>query len=257
MQVTDCRTVVEVSDEMLALIGSGPLVAGSWPQEAAAFAFEMAGADGSATLRYWAEAEGATEDALRAQVILIVARSACRRIFSQLPNREGMFHIPPKLRAIVAAVLHCPLPEPARTTLRLAKSIELLCETFILLQQGALVSARDAQLSYHDCQRIHAARQLIETRWNEKLTLDSIASACGLNRSKLARGFRDMFNTSVADVIIEQRLGEARQMLLATELPISSIGYRCGYLNNAAFTRAFSRRYGAAPSSYRSAALTA
>jgi AraC family transcriptional activator of pyochelin receptor len=45
-------------------------------------------------------------------------------------------------------------------------------------------------------------------------------------------------------------------MLLATELPISSIGYRCGYGTNAAFTRAFSRRYGMAPSGYRAASLT-
>ena len=78
-----------------------------------------------------------------------------------------------------------------------------------------------------------------------------------LNRIKLARGFGNIFDSSVADVIAEQRLGGAKQMLLATELPISAIGYRCGYLNNAAFTRAFSRRYGVAPLSFRAAALTA
>ena len=249
------RTLIEVSHEMVTLIGSGAVDAARWPEDPVAFSFDVSDAEGSATLAYDADPEA---DRLEGQLILIVSRSACRRIFTSLPEHEGVFHIPANLRAIAAAILHCPLPEPACTTLRLAKSIELLCETFLLLQQDALIpAARDAQLSYQDCERIRAARRLIEKRWNEKLTLDQIASACGINRSKLARGFRDMFDRSVADLIAEQRLGEARQMLIATELPISSIGYRCGYLNNAAFTRAFARRYGAPPSSFRAAALTA
>ena len=253
-----CRSLIEVSHEMVTMIGRGPIDPAHWPDDSVAFAFEISGPDGSATLAYDADPEADALEALDAQLILIVSRDACRRIFTALPEHEGVFHIPANLRAVAAAILHCALSEPARTTLRLAKSIELLCETFLLLQQDALIpAARDAQLSYQDCERIRAARRLIEKRWNEKLTLDQIASACGINRSKLARGFRDMFDRSVADLIAEQRLGEARQMLIATELPISSIGYRCGYLNNAAFTRAFARRYGAPPSSFRAAALAA
>jgi AraC family transcriptional activator of pyochelin receptor len=243
---------------MIALIGQGWIDPGAWPRDPVAFAFELAAPEGSATLSYFAAPEADALASLDVQLILVVSRAACRRIFTALPKHEGMFHIPPALRAIALAIVNCARPEPARTTLRLAKSIELLCETFILLQQDALIPAtRDAQLSYQDCRRIQAARRLIETRWNEKLTLDSIALACGLNRSKLARGFRDMFGSSVSDLIVEQRLGGAKQMLVGTELPISAIGYRCGYLNNAAFTRAFSRRYGVAPSSFRAAALAA
>jgi AraC family transcriptional activator of pyochelin receptor len=254
----DRRSLVEVSSEMVTLIGSGTIASPYWPDDPVAFVFELADPDGSATLSYHGAVEAEALEAIDAQLILVVAREACQRIFASLPGREGVFHIPPNLRAIATGILHCPLPEPARQTLRLAKSIELLCETFVLFHEDALIAAaRGAQLSYQDCERIRAARRIIETRWNEKLTLKSIAADCGLNRSKLARGFRDMFDSSVADLITKQRLAEARQMLIATELPISSIGYRCGYLNNAAFTRAFSRRYGVAPSSFRAAALAA
>ena len=253
-----CRSLIDVSPEMVALIGRGAVDAARWPNDPVAFAFELSRPDGSATLAYDADPQPEAVSGLEAQLILIVSRSACCRIFNTLPDHQGLFHIPPNLRAIAGSILHCALPEPARTTLRLAKAIELLCETFFLLQQDILIpAARDAQLSYRDCERIRAARRLIETRWNEKLTLDFIASTCGLNRSKLARGFRDMFNLTVADLLAEHRLGGARQMLIDTELPISAIGYRCGYLNNAAFTRAFSRRYGVAPSSFRAAALAA
>jgi SulP family sulfate permease len=40
-------------------------------------------------------------------------------------------------------------------------------------------------------------------------------------------------------------------------LPVSTIGYRCGYLNNASFTRAFSRRFGIAPTQLRHGQLAA
>jgi AraC family transcriptional activator of pyochelin receptor len=66
-----------------------------------------------------------------------------------------------------------------------------------------------------------------------------------------------MFAMSVADAIADRRLGGARQLLLATDLPVSAIGYKCGYLNNASFTRAFSRRFGQAPTQLRNARLAA
>jgi AraC family transcriptional activator of pyochelin receptor len=246
--------LIQVSPEMIALIGAGSLDPATWPEESVAFSFQVA--DPSATMAYHGLSDRAALEQVHAPLLLVVARSACLRIFGSLPA-EGVFHAPPALRAIAGAILSCNLPEPARVTLRLAKAIELLCETYQLLGQDALIStAREAQLSYGDCQRIRAARRLVETRWNEKLTLDTIAAACGLNRSKLARGFRDLFDSSVAALLAEQRLSAAQRMLLATELPISSIGYRCGYGTNAAFTRAFSRRYGMAPSGYRAASLT-
>lgn len=167
-------------------------------------------------------------------------------------------HMPTDLRAIVIALVDCRLPGPARDTLRLAKSIELLCATFEKLAADDLVAAdATGELKEVDARRIVAARRLIDERWNEKLTLDSIARACGLNRAKLTRGFRSMFDMTVADAIADMRLGGASEMLRSTDLPVSSIGYRCGYLNNASFTRAFSRRYGVAPTRYRAHRLAA
>ena len=48
-----------------------------------------------------------------------------------------------------------------------------------------------------------------------------------------------------------------RSRLAASDLPVGSIGYRCGYSNNASFTRAFSRRYGIAPTRLRALEVAA
>jgi AraC family transcriptional activator of pyochelin receptor len=95
------------------------------------------------------------------------------------------------------------------------------------------------------------ARRLIADRSGEKLTLDVIARSCGLNRSKLSKGFKTLFDCTVAQAIAEQRLESARRRLLTTDLPVSSIGYEAGYSNNASFARAFGRRFGRPPSGLR------
>ena len=103
-------------------------------------------------------------------------------------------------------------------------------------------------------ERLIEARRILTTRFDEKLTLDLISRAVGLNRAKLTQGFREVFGQTVADCLGEQRLMKAAQDLRSTSRPVSTIGYSAGYLNNASFARAFSKRFGACPTSYRRSA---
>ena len=114
-----------------------------------------------------------------------------------------------------------------------------------------------ASLSQVDMNRISAARRIVDEQWTEKLTLDQIARRCGLNRSKLSRGFREIYRCTVSEALAERRLAEARRQLLSTDLPVSLIGYRSGYLNNASFTRAFGRRFGQSPTNFRACSVAA
>lgn len=248
---------IDVSPEMIAWVGRCDNAQPTWDEPTLAFLFDWPDGAQAATLTVTQQADVTDYQCADNRLILFVCERAALRIFSALGD-NGIFLVPPEIRSIVQTLVQCDLSAEARTTLRLAKSIELLCETMRLINEDMLIPANpSASLSYSDCQRIFAARQLIEQRWAEKLTLDSIAAECGLNRSKLARGFRDLFSSSVADSLCEQRLSEARKLLAKTELPVSSVGYRCGYLNNASFARAFARRYGVAPSSYRAGAMAA
>ncbi|HUD28898.1 MAG TPA: AraC family transcriptional regulator [Novosphingobium sp.] len=252
---------IEVSPEMLTLVGSGKVGRIAPPPRAIGFTLTFGAADRPAAVRYLARPSGRTLDAdLQTRLILLVSRDACERIAGAPLSLadDSLFHVPAALRAIALAIRDCDLPDAASTPYRLAKSIELLCDLLRAHVDNALVPlGACGPLSSADTQRLLAARRVIDERWSEKLTLDIIARASGLNRGKLTRGFREMFDCTVADAISGHRLGEARQMLLATDLPISSIGYRCGYLNNASFTRAFARHFGEAPTQFRARSLAA
>lgn len=191
-------------------------------------------------------------------LVFAVSRGACRRLFGELPDPDARWYLPSDLRALGQSIVAPDSDGPAADTLRLARSIELLCQFFTALAAGRLVTV-DGQpsLSESDIARIAAARRIVDERWHEKLTLDDIARSCGINRDKLTRGFRELYHCTVAEALSERRLRQARQMLAASDLPVASIGYRCGYLNNASFTRAFSRRFGMAPTAMRRVGVAA
>ena len=248
---------IEVSPEMLTLLGEGGVGERRWPEKSVAFEFIGKAADFTFHARPTAVVLNRKGDQQR--MIFLVSRLACERVLGgklELADRES-YLLPAELRAIAAAIRDCPMSEPAALPYRLAKSIELLCELMAAHGRGELLNADSPTLSFADCQRVATARQLIEDNWRERLTLSQIARRCGLNRSKLSRGFRELYRCSVSEAIAERRLGEARRELLSTDLPVGLIGYRSGYQNNASFSRAFCRRFGIPPSDFRARGLAA
>lgn len=242
------REFVEVSPEMTLLLGTGALGAAPAPAQSIALMFDI---DCSApTLRFEAQPDCAK---LGDGLVLLIQRAAYERVGGRpLEQCESGAHLPSALRAIVIAIRECSLSGETRKIYRLGKSIELLCETIRSIDAGELVPlASEGVLSAEDTRRVIAARRIIDERWSEKLTLDGMARACGLNRAKLTRGFREVFNCTVAEALAERRLSHASRMLRTTDLPVSSIGYENGYLNNASFARAFGRRFGLSPSDFR------
>ena len=237
---------IDVSPEMLSFVGAGALPAHDWPADAIVLAF----AESPSVLTVDPQPTGA-QDWGAAGLIFVVAREAVMRLAGGVPA-AGSWHPTSALRELVLAIRDCGAPPAMGDTLRLAKSIELLCATFAAFDAGELIPTDgDGALSEHDARRMVLARRMIDDRWREKLTLDAVAQGCGINRAKLTSGFRTMFGVSVADAIAERRLGGARDLLLTTDLPVSSVGYACGYLNNASFTRAFARRFGMVPTRLR------
>ena len=235
-----------VSPEMTAVIGAVPAGAYPLPPEPVSLVFDLKGGTrASVTI-------GDSVETLDGSSVVgfFVARAAWKRLGG---GASGRFHMSNELRGIAVALRDCRMSAEPRTVYRLGKSIELLCETIAGQREGKLLPfAAEGALSIGDTRRLLVARRMVDERWSEKLTLEAIARACGLNREKLTRGFREMFDCSIGEALAERRLGHASKMLLTTDKPVSSIGYENGYLSNASFARAFSRRFGVSPSDYRS-----
>lgn len=250
------KDAVLVSHEMTTLVGAGAIPDTATPHDPVVFFFAGFAEGTSSALGY-----RPTFDLTGLEgtpLILVVARDACRRIFATEPDGAQTWHLPGALRALALAVIECEAQGEARTTLRLARSIELLCQVHAALAGRTLVPVDgDCTLSEMDVARIAHARRIIDMHWQEKLTVPALAQQAGVNRDKLVRGFRELYGTTIAEVLAERRLAEARSLLLASDLPVASVAYRCSYLNNASFTRAFTRRFGLAPTELRRVGVAA
>ncbi|MBT8311962.1 MAG: helix-turn-helix transcriptional regulator, partial [Flavobacteriaceae bacterium] len=79
----------------------------------------------------------------------------------------------------------------------------------------------------------------------------------GMSRSQLYRKFAALTDMSVYQFIITLRLEKAKELLATTHLNVSEVAYDTGFKNPAHFSRAFSEKFGYAPSQLKSAHPTA
>jgi transcriptional regulator GlxA family with amidase domain len=86
-----------------------------------------------------------------------------------------------------------------------------------------------------------------EARW----TVERLAAKSNLSRSAFAERFARRVGQSPAAYVTQLRLERAADLLLYTKEPVVVIATSTGYDSGAAFSRAFSRRYGMSPSRWR------
>jgi len=250
------KNEIHVSDEMVSYIGPGPFPAVTHPLDSVTFAFFATGQQG---LPWVAYRDAPDLDGLEESLLVFLVRAeACQRIFARPRGPSANWHLPEALHRLALSINECEGRGEARKTLRLARSIELLCQLHAHMDADDLVAIDyDTDISTRDIECIVRARRIIDQRWREKLTIPMLAREVGVNRDKLVRKFRELYGETIHDALSERRLREARTMLLSSDLPVSSVAHQCSYLSNASFSRAFSRRFGLAPTALRHGGVAA
>ncbi len=87
---------------------------------------------------------------------------------------------------------------------------------------------------------------------NPDISVDSIASKMGFERTQLYRKLKALTNYAPVELMRRIRLEEARSQLLATDRTISEIAYGIGFSTPAYFTKCYRDAYGETPSETRS-----
>lgn len=82
-------------------------------------------------------------------------------------------------------------------------------------------------------------------------SVESLASEAGMSRSRFADRFRDLLGVSPMAYLSEWRLQKALSLLDESRCSVQEVAVQTGYQSPAAFTRAFSAKFGSSPSDYR------
>lgn len=109
----------------------------------------------------------------------------------------------------------------------------------------------DIHLWESDLAGIEAIRQELFTHLNKQYSLAHLALKAGMNKNKLAKGFRQVVGVPLFSYQLQMRMVKAKKLLLATDAPVTAIGYEVGYRDVQAFSKAFKKHYGLSPSEYK------
>jgi AraC-like DNA-binding protein len=105
---------------------------------------------------------------------------------------------------------------------------------------------RPPTLSARDAHGMTAMRDLIESRFNEPLTLAELSEAAGLSRFHALRQFRTRFGLPPHAYLLQLRVRRARDLVLAGGA-LADIAVAVGFADQAHMTRAFRRTLGYTP----------
>jgi AraC family transcriptional activator of pyochelin receptor len=151
------------------------------------------------------------------------------------------------MTSVASAIMQPSVHPSVRPVYLRAKTVELVCLAIDRLRQPQPLVASAVRLSRHDVDCLHLARQLLDEA-RKPPALEQLARKVGLNRNKLAMGFKHVFGMTVGEYHRELRLQRAYAKLQQADLQVTRIADEAGYRDAGSFSKVFKQRFGILPS---------
>lgn len=127
-----------------------------------------------------------------------------------------------------------------------AKVLELL---IYQIEQLNSEQAEDQKiLKETDIQKLEMARVILEARFTDPPTQKELAQEVMLNESKLRKGFKEYFATTIYDYVTRLRMELAKNLLIEERKTIYEVSMLTGFRHQTNFSVAFKKYFGISPS---------
>jgi len=128
---------------------------------------------------------------------------------------------------------------------------ELLLIEMLRLHLASAPGAEHGWITAMHDPALAPALACLHARPEHPWTVSELAHEAAVSRSLLDQRFRDVLGLSPIRYLTEWRMHIATDLLASTDLTVAQIAKRTGYDSQEAFSRAFKRRMGSAPSAWR------
>lgn len=99
--------------------------------------------------------------------------------------------------------------------------------------------------------QIGRALEIVHAEPGKPWSVESLGAAVGMSRSRFAERFSELVGMGPMAYLSDWRLQKALSLLSASRISVQEIAVAAGYRSPAAFSRAFSGKFGVAPTEYR------
>ena len=106
-------------------------------------------------------------------------------------------------------------------------------------------------LTPHDIECLHVARDLMLKDISLHHTIEEIAIFTTLSPTKLKKGFKEYFKQGLFEYLKKARLEKSKEMMLDRDKDLKQISHAVGFKFTNNFSKAFKKRYGMPPGSWR------
>lgn len=104
----------------------------------------------------------------------------------------------------------------------------------------------------HEDEPVKQAQEFIENNYQEKITVEQLASKCALSRRNLERRFKKATANTVVEYMQRVRIEAVKKQLETGNQSINELMYDIGYSDTKAFRNLFKRYTGLSPIAYKS-----
>src|SRR4029077_19907423 len=103
----------------------------------------------------------------------------------------------------------------------------------------------------HEDEPVKKAQEFIEKNFQDKITIDQLASMLSIGRRNLERRFKRATSNTVVEYIQRVKMEAAKKGLETYRKNINEVMYEVGYSDNKAFRTTFKKITGLSPVQYR------
>lgn len=167
---------------------------------------------------------------------------------------DGFYHcgsVSPVMNMAIQHLLVCPYVGSMRELYLEGKAIELIAHKMAQIATAESLAASPLGLRKDDMERIRHAKDILGHDLENPPGLFELARAVGMTHTKLNRGFREVFGTTVFGHLRKMRLDVARRLLEEEGMNVTEAALNVGYNSVSSFSRAFSDYFGLNPKRFQ------
>lgn len=164
--------------------------------------------------------------------------------------QRGLCFPLPAIMAVYGRLKH--LAEIKEGFYAVEELFHILYELSKFSEARELSSSSFAQVKVEEeSRRVQKVKEFIRTNYREEMRLEQLSELVGMAPTAFSRFFKLRTGKTLAEYIVDVRLGVAARQLIDTNEPVSQICYTCGFNTLTNFNRLFKKRKGCSPTEFR------